>query len=135
MKAFLLLIIAFTMTTVDLHSQNYELVNVAQARELIKKNNNSDNFYIIDAREESQFLEGHIPGAINIDPRIPGAHEKLSQLDTSGEYLVYCRTRVRIFEIFRVMKNMGFQNIKLMIDGWLVWERAGYEVDMPGLDE
>lgn len=131
MKTFLLLIIGITMTTANLYGQSYDTVNVAQAREIIKKNNNSKDFYIIDARQESQFLEGHIPGAIHIDPRLPGVHEKLSRLDTSGKYLVYCRTRVRIFEMLKIMQDTGFSDITLMTDGWLVWEKAGYEVELP----
>ncbi len=131
MKTFLLLIIGITMTTANLYGQSYDTVNVAQAREIIKKNNNSKDFYIIDARQESQFLEGHIPGAIHIDPRLPGVHEKLSRLDTSGKYLVYCRTRVRIFEMLKIMQDTGFSDITLMTDGWLVWEKAGYEIELP----
>ncbi len=131
MKAFLTLIIAIIMTTANLNSQSYDTVNVAQAREIINSNKESKGFYIIDARQESQFLEGHIPGAMHIDPRLPGVHEKLSQLDTSGKYLVYCRTRIRIFEILKIMQDMGFQDITLMTCGWLVWEAAGYEIELP----
>lgn len=135
MQAFLTLIIFIIMTTANLNSQNFDTVNVIQAREIINSNKNSDGFYIIDARQESQFLEGHIPGAIHIDPRIPGASKKLSQLDNSGKYLVYCRTRIRIFEILKIMQDMGFTDITLMTDGWLVWEKAGYEVEVTGLEE
>ena len=135
MKAFLTLIIAIIMTTGNLQSQSCDTVDVYQAREMIEIHKNSGNFFIIDARDGSQYIEGHIPGAIHIDPRIPGALNKLSPLDKSAKYLVYCRTRIRIFELLKIMQEMGFEDITLMTCGWLVWEEKGFEVEVSGLEK
>ena len=123
------------MTTGSLKSQSYDTVDVFQAREIIEKHKNDRNFYIIDARDGSQYLEGHIPNAIHIDPRIPGTATKLSALDRSAKYLVYCRTRIRIFELLEIMHEMGFEDITLMTCGWLVWEREGFEKEVPGSEK
>ncbi len=130
MKTVLLLIIAITITMTNLYSQNYKMVNVIQASEIIKENKNSEDFHIIDARRESEYLEGHIPNAIHIDPLISESLDKLSKLDTSGNYLIYCRTRNRIIVLFNIMYRIGFENIILMTDGWLAWKAAGYEVEI-----
>ncbi len=132
MKTVLLLIITMTIAMANLYSQNYKMVNVIQAREIIKENINSEDFYIIDARRESEYLEGHIPNAIHIDPLISGSLDKLSKFDTSGNYLIYCRTRNRIVVLFNIMYRNGFENIILMTDGWLAWKAAGYEVEITG---
>ncbi len=132
MKTVLLLVITMTITMSNLYSQNYKTVNVEQAREIIKKNINSEDFYIIDARRESDYLEGHIPNAIHIDPLISASLDKLSKLDISGNYLIYCRTKNRIIVLFSIMYRIGFENIILMTDGWLAWKAAGYEAEITG---
>ena len=126
-----ILIITIIMMSMNITGQTHQIVNSKQAREIINENKDNSDFHIIDAREKSQYEEGHIPGAIHIDPRIRGARSKLTQLDTAATYLIYCRTRVRIFELAKIMRNMGFQNIIINIDGWLIWEEAGYEKEIP----
>ena len=119
------------MLSMNISSQTYQIVNSKQAREIINENKGNSDFHIIDAREKSQYQEGHIPGAKHIDPRIKDSRSKLKQLDNSATYLIYCRTRVRIFELAKIMRNIGFQNIIINIDGWLIWEKADYEVEVP----
>ena len=126
-----ILIISIIMMSMNISSQTHQIVNSKQAREIINENKGNSDFHIIDAREKSKYQEGHIPGAKHIDPRIKDSRSKLKQLDNSATYLIYCRTRVRIFELAKIMRDMGFENIIINIDGWLIWEKAGFEKEVP----
>src|SRR5262245_19543006 len=50
---------------------------------------------IIDVRTPPEVAEGIIPGAINIDYNAPDFSEKISGLDKSKPYYVYCMGGVR----------------------------------------
>ncbi len=130
-KKLFLLIISVILISENIISQNYRTVNSVQARDIIKQNEDKETFVIIDARRKSQYNEGHIPKAINIDPNNPESAKKLSEMDTSATYLIYCRTRNRIIKLLKLMHNKGYSNVILMTDGWLVWKQHGYEIEMP----
>lgn len=129
-SCFLVITIVFSLSFYY-QKGNFIIVDSSQAREIVKENNDNCNFHIIDARKNSHFFKGHIPGAINIDPNDNGVVDILNELNKNDIYLIYCRTRKRIFALSNLMQEMGFQNIILMIDGWLVWEKAGFEKEIP----
>ncbi len=125
-----LILLFFLINPNNLDSQNIKTVNSSEARELIN-NKEPDELIVIDARRESHFNKGHIPGAINIDPLVIQSVDMLAELDTNNVYLIYCRTNNRINVLFRNMYSMGFKNIIIMTDGWVTWKRLGYEIEKP----
>lgn len=133
-RSFFILVTVILSFSFTCNGNNYSYVNSSQARDIIKNNNDNDDFYIIDARRESHYEKGHIPEAIHIDPHDNNSVEKLSDLDKNATYLIYCRTHNRIFALLRLMHNTGFKNVILMTDGWLVWQRSGFEVEIPSPD-
>lgn len=74
---------------------------------------------IIDCRTANEFAGDRLPGALHIDYLAPGFWEAIEELDTSGTYLVYCRTGRRSLRTCTLMKNGGFSNI-YNLDGGLV---------------
>ncbi|MEY2698120.1 MAG: hypothetical protein RL720_76 [Actinomycetota bacterium] len=66
---------------------------------------------VIDVRTPSEYSEGHLDGAVNIDVQDPSFDTILSQLPTDGDYVVYCRSGNRSAQAVAKMKAAGFTNV------------------------
>lgn len=76
----------------------------------------------VDVREEDEFLEGHIPGALNLPIR--DLDESVVQRVQSADYVVsYCIKDFRGFEMAKALKDAGVQNSVILnpfgIRGWV----------------
>lgn len=79
---------------------------------------NSDDYVIIDIRDESSFEYGHIPGAINIP------HDKLpdSALPQNKELYICCRSGLISGEIAENLRGSGYNAFDLK-GGYYEWLR------------
>lgn len=66
---------------------------------------------IIDVRTPSEFSNGHIAKAINIDFQNPNFETEIKKLDPSGNYFVYCQSGNRSGQAVRKMQSLGIKNI------------------------
>lgn len=78
---------------------------------------------VIDVREESEFAEGHIAGAINIPVRTLG--QNLDQIPTDGPVIIYCASGHRAAMATAALHVMGFDNVRVFTAGYGAWEAAG----------
>lgn len=94
-----------------------EEIDAEVARELVE----SGSLAVLDVRRASEFVGGHIPGAVNI------AHTRLaSRLDevpSSGKLLVNCRSGARSARAAAFLNRAGYKIINLK-GGMLAWERV-----------
>jgi NADPH-dependent 2,4-dienoyl-CoA reductase/sulfur reductase-like enzyme/rhodanese-related sulfurtransferase len=93
-------------------------LNVEKLKEKIK---NKENITILDVRTGEEYERGHIDGAVNI--HIDDLRKNLNKLDAGSEIIVYCRSGYRAYQAFRILKNMGFKNIKILNGSYLSWLR------------
>lgn len=93
---------------------------------LIQENRNNLDFIIVDVRTPSEYAEGHIENAINIDYNAPAFREDIGKLDRAKSYLVYCRSGNRSRGAIDVMKELNFQEVYHMYEGIIGWTNAGY---------
>jgi rhodanese-related sulfurtransferase len=101
--------------------KNYEMDLIQE--EWAAKYDGNQNAVILDVRTESEYSEGYIPNAININ--INEAHSFISQveqLDKSKEYFIYCRSGVRSARACEVMENLGFDVTFNLLGGILDWD-------------
>lgn len=117
-KQFVILLVIFAISTVMTQAQNKIEVNSAQANELIQKNK---KIVVLDVRTPDEFELGRVKGAINIDMLQTDATSKISKLDKTKTYLVYCRTHHRSDNAVNFMMQHGFKNIYQMVDGFNGW--------------
>lgn len=82
--------------------------------------NKNENYVLIDVREDDEFNQGHIPGAVNI----PLGNIDSITYSTSRTIIVYCRSGNRSNQAAIKLKNMGY-NVKDM-GGILDWT---YEIE------
>lgn len=66
---------------------------------------------LIDVRTPSEFGEGHLEGAINMDLTSPDFSVMISKLDKNKLYTVYCRSGSRSGEAVKQMTDAGFTNV------------------------
>lgn len=85
-----------------------------------------DGAVLIDVREEGEYEEGHIPGAINIPLRELG--DNLNLIPTDQPLLINCQAGWRASIAVSSLRMMGYDNAEAFTQGPPEWEEAGYEL-------
>jgi|GEM_PF-1574994 len=84
---------------------------------------------LLDIRTPQEFAMGKIPGAaLILDNQHPGFADRVSALDRSAPYFIYCRTGNRTSQAMRVFQNLGFAKVIGLSGGIENWARHGYPV-------
>ena len=79
-------------------------------------------YKIIDCREKEEFIEGHIPGAVNI-PR--GILEFSSKISNRREPIyVYSQTDDRASLAYPNLKLLKYDKVYLIDGGWQEWNKT-----------
>lgn len=87
----------------------YEQITAEQAKALM---DTEQDYVIIDARTQSEFDEGHIPGAILI-PEYEIAERAEKELPNKDQLiLVYCRSGRRSKIAAQALVDLGYTNVK-----------------------
>lgn len=67
---------------------------------------------IIDVREEFEFNESHVNGAINIPLSELAEDESImAGIDKNSELVIYCRSGARAHTAMQMLFQMGFTNL------------------------
>ena len=99
-------------------SASYEQISGAEAKALM---DSESGYIIIDARTQSEYDEGHIPGAILI-PEYEIADRAEKELpDKNQLILVYCRSGRRSKIAAEELVKLGYTNVK-EFGGIIDWE-------------
>ena len=111
--AFFLLLVSFPSEA----SQKSEISALAASDMLSKVT----GVVVLDVRTVTEYDESHLRDAIHIDAKVPGAFDRIDQLDRDATYLVYCRTFNRSTVIADHMIQAGFSQVYQMMDGITGW--------------
>jgi rhodanese-related sulfurtransferase len=99
-----------SLTTVNL--------NTSQAKDIISSDS---NLIILDVRTPEEYADGKIANAINIDVEDESFKSKVTQLDKSKSYLVYCKAGSRSANAVSIMHELGFTKIYNLTNGYDDW--------------
>ena len=102
-------------------SATYEQISGAEAKALM---DSESGYIIIDARMQSEYDEGHIPGAILIPEYEIADRAEKELLDKKQLILVYCRSGRRSKIAAEELVKLGYTNVK-EFGGIIDWE---YEI-------
>ena len=125
-KRFLIALLTFTLPfgcigCSDGGSASYDQISGAEAKALM---DSESGYIILDAREQDEYDEGHIPGAILI-PEYEIADRAEKELpDKDQLILVYCRSGRRSKIAAEELVKLGYTNIR-EFGGIIDWE---YEI-------
>ncbi len=101
-------------------------ITVSNARSQIQDNVSNPNFVIIDVRTPSEYNEGHIQNAINLDYTAPTFRDDIGKMGKNNTYLVYCQSGNRSKGAVEIMKELNFKDIYHMYEGLTGWIDGGY---------
>ena len=63
---------------------------------------------VVDVRTPSEFAEGHLDGALNIDWQGANFASEISNLDPAADFVIYCRSGNRAGQAISYMQSNGF---------------------------
>ena len=81
----------------------------------------SQKYILVDVRTESEFDDGHIKGAINIDYFSDNFSDEISDLGLETPVLVYCKSGNRSGKAMKIMNDLRFKEVKNLIGGYKSW--------------
>jgi len=81
---------------------------------------------VVDVRTPEEFSTSRLEGAEMFDIASPDFIERISTLDPSGRYAVYCRSGNRSAVATAAMRDLGITDVVELGGGILEWESAGY---------
>mgnify|MGYP001490092042 CR=1 FL=1 len=93
-----------------------------------KRIDQGDKFNLIDVREESEWAEGHLPGARHLGKGIIERDIEMTIPDIDAEIVLYCGGGYRSAMVADNLQKMGYTNVISMDGGWRGWTEAGYPV-------
>jgi adenylyltransferase/sulfurtransferase len=97
-------------------SNQYEITPAALAEWLAR----DDRPYLLDVRNPYEVEIATIPGTDKVIP-VDVLPERLNELDSSLEMVVYCRSGARSGRAVELLKSAGFRKIKNLSGGILRW--------------
>ncbi len=99
------------------------------ATELIEQIKVNKAPVILDVRTTEEYLQGHIPGAINIEYReLPSRISEVSSL-SNKKIVVYCERGVRANIAEETLKKAGFSEVLHLEGDMSGWRERGFEVE------
>src|SRR3954466_415505 len=98
----------------------------------VHENGAGNGTVIVDVREQHEFEESHLPGAVHVprghlESRIEGTAP-----DKSQHVVLYCASGNRsALAAHTMQKLLGYENVESMRGGITLWKDRGYEVEVP----
>ena len=122
-KRFLIALLTFTLPLgcdgcSDSGSGSYDQISGAEAKALM---DSESGYIIIDAREQDEYDQGHIPGAILIPYGEIADRAEKELPDKDQLILVYCRSGRRSKIAAEELVKLGYTNVK-EFGGIIDWE-------------
>ncbi len=80
----------------------------------------ADQFQLVDVRQESEYKQSHLPGALLIP--LGELEDRFTELDSSRKTIVYCRSGARSRSACQFLEQRGFAKVYNMKGGILAWQ-------------
>jgi molybdopterin/thiamine biosynthesis adenylyltransferase/rhodanese-related sulfurtransferase len=87
---------------------------------------------IVDVREQHEFEEAHIPGAVHVPRGHLESRIETAAPDKSQRVILYCASGNRSALAAHTMRDLlGYRDVASMTGGITLWKDRGYEVEVP----
>ena len=96
--------------------------NVADVKRRIDA---GEKFLLVDVREDNEWAQGHLPGAVHLGKGIIERDIEARVPDTAAKVVLYCGGGFRSALVADNLQKMGYTNIESMDGGWRGWLEAG----------
>jgi rhodanese-related sulfurtransferase len=79
--------------------------------------------YVLDVREEEEWVAGHPPGAHHLP--MMDVPARLEEIPADGDVVVACRVGARSAQVVMYLLANGRGNVRNLDGGLVAWARAG----------
>ena len=87
----------------------------------------SGAFQFVDVREQDEYAEGHIPGAVNIP--LTEFMARVDEVSEDEPVVLVCNTGVRSSQAALFLVSMGYEDIYNLDDGTKGWIKQGRAIE------
>jgi rhodanese-related sulfurtransferase len=94
----------------------------------------SKNAVFMDARPVEEFTRGHIQGAVNlpwhdVEQQVMNV---IADMKNDAVIITYCDGESCNLskDLALFLENLGFTNVRVLVNGWTVWKDAGLPIAM-----
>jgi rhodanese-related sulfurtransferase len=88
-----------------------------------------DAMHLVDVREDGEWQQGHLPGAIHIGKGIIERDIEKAIPDPNAEIVLYCGGGYRSVLAAAALQQMGYTNVVSMAGGYRGWVGEGHPVE------
>ena len=83
---------------------------------------------LIDVRTALEFVEGNIPGSINIP--VDELRNRLDEIEKNKNIFIYCQIGLRGYLAQRILLQNGFQHVQNISGGYKLWSACDMESNL-----
>jgi rhodanese-related sulfurtransferase len=102
--------------------KNVKETNVADVK---RRGDAGEKFLLVDVREDNEWANGHLPGAVHLGKGIIERDIEQRAPDTGAKLILYCGGGFRSALAADNLQKMGYSNVESMDGGWKGWVDAG----------
>jgi len=92
---------------------------------------NGKHLHLIDVREDSEWANGHLPGARHLCKGIIERDIETAIPDLHAQIVLYCGGGFRSVLSADNLQKMGYTNVASMNGGWRGWTEANLPIEKP----
>jgi molybdopterin/thiamine biosynthesis adenylyltransferase/rhodanese-related sulfurtransferase len=117
----------------DLIRQAKERIKEVDPRDVHELTRNGRNgAVIVDVREQHEFEEAHLPGAVHVPRGYLESRIEGSAPDKDSRVVLYCASGQRSALAAKTLGDeLGYSNVESMTGGITLWKDRGFEVEVP----
>lgn len=99
-----------------------------EAEQVKNKLDHNEKVILIDVREDNEWEQGHITGAIHLGKGILERDIEKIVPETDTEIILYCGGGYRTALAADNLQKMGFTNVFSMAGGWRRWNELEFPI-------
>jgi rhodanese-related sulfurtransferase len=103
-------------------------VKEADYRDIKKRLDAGEKLILVDTREDSEWANGHIPGAIHLSKGVIERDIEKTIPALDAPIVLYCGGGFRSALAADNLQKMGYKNVISMDGGWRGWTEAKFPV-------
>lgn len=110
-------------------AESKKRINEITPQTLKNKMDQNQAYFLVDVREDHEWLSGHIPRAIHISKGVIERDIEKQIPDPGAQIVVYCSGGFRCALVADSLQKMGYTNAHSLSSGLQGWIDAGYGID------
>jgi sulfur-carrier protein adenylyltransferase/sulfurtransferase len=103
-------------------------VDAVETRELL---DGAEPPLLIDVREDDEWAEGHLPGAVHVSRGNLESRIEQAAPDRSRPVVLYCAAGNRSAFAAKTLEELGYEHVSSLSGGFTDWKRNGFPVQLP----